>query len=248
MNSRPPLIRSQHHPENTAQSDSDGADRTADTALVQRFVGGDESAFTEIFNRHRERVFGLAMRLLRNVADAEEITQDTFVRAYRALPRFRGDSSLATWLHHIAQNLARNRYWYFLRRKRPQWVSLEQPLGPESSATFADLIASPERDPAGEHITGEFVEAVQECLRLLPAQQREILTLRHARELPYEEIARLLAINVGTVKSRIARARESLRASLAESFPELKSDAVQADLLGVNSLRCLPQPLAVRCA
>ena len=95
--------------------DTMNAESILDVDLVQRFNGGDESAFEEIMNRHKTRIFAAAMALLRNHADAEEITQDTFVRAHRGLAAFRGDSSLATWLHRIAVNLARNRYWYFFQ-------------------------------------------------------------------------------------------------------------------------------------
>src|SRR5471032_3103715 len=91
---------------------------TLDSQLVSRFNAGEESAFVEIMNRHKARIFAAAMALLRNHADAEEITQDTFVRAHRGFSKFRGDSSVATWLHRIAVNLARNRYWYFFRRRR----------------------------------------------------------------------------------------------------------------------------------
>ena len=87
-----------------------------DAALVRRFRGGDESAFVEIVARYREKMFSVAFSLLQNRADAEEIAQDTFIRAYRGLARFRGDSALATWLHRIALNLSRNRYWYNFRR------------------------------------------------------------------------------------------------------------------------------------
>jgi RNA polymerase sigma-70 factor (ECF subfamily) len=82
----------------------------ADRLLVRRFNDGDQSAFTEIVQRHRDRIQNLAIRFLRDPGDAEEVAQDTFVRAFRGLAKFRGESSLATWLHHIATNLARNRY------------------------------------------------------------------------------------------------------------------------------------------
>src|SRR5438105_3726280 len=96
-----------------------------DAELVRRFNAGDEDAFVEIMTRYREKIFSVALALLRNRADAEEIAQDTFIRAHRGLARFRGDSSLATWLHRIAVNLARNRYWYFFRRRRHATLSLD---------------------------------------------------------------------------------------------------------------------------
>src|ERR1035438_6049498 len=118
-----------------------------DADLVRQFNGGDESAFGEIMTRHKTRIFAAAMSLLRNYADAEEITQDTFVRAHRGLSKFRGDSSVATWLHRIAVNLARNRYWYFFRRRRHATLSLDAALGDQGDSTFSDLLSTPDPDP-----------------------------------------------------------------------------------------------------
>jgi RNA polymerase sigma-70 factor, ECF subfamily len=200
-----------------------------DANLVRRFVAGDESAFNEIVARYRGKINGLVVNLLHNVADAEEITQDTFIRAYRGLCRFRGDSSLSTWLYRIALNLARNRYWYFFRRRRQNWVSLEQPLGSDSEATFADLVATQEHDPAQESVAGEFTALVAACIDRLDSRHREILVMRNVLDLSYEEIAHSLGINVGTVKSRIARARQNLRTLIVESHPEFKPALSVAD-------------------
>lgn len=199
------------------------AEALYDAGLVKRFNNGDESAFTEIMNRYYGKILGLALNLLRNRADAEEIAQDTFLRVHRGLANFRGDSSLATWLYRIALNLARNRYWYFFRRRRQDSISIDRPLGDETGATLGDFIAADRSDPAQETVTSEFAELISSCMEKLDARHREILTMRNSLHLPYEEIARALSINVGTVKSRIARARESLRKLLAEVAPEFGS-------------------------
>lgn len=200
-----------------------------DARLVQRFNAGDEAAFVEIMNRYRDRIFSIALALLRNRADAEEIAQDTFVRAHRGLARFRGDSSLATWLHRIAVNLARNRYWYFFRRRRHATLSLDSELEPGENTTFADLIATDAPEPSRAAVTDEFTALVADCMERLDARQREILTLRNLLNRSYQEIAAVLGINVGTVKSRIARARASLRALIAATCPEFADDAEPAD-------------------
>ena len=191
-----------------------------DAALVQRFVGGEEAAFTEIMERYRAKIFTVAFSLLHSHGDAEEVTQDTFVRAYRGLAKFRGDSSLATWLYRIAVNLARNRYWFFFRRFRHATVSLDRPIGEDHDATLADLIAADVADPAQESARTEFVSVVSKCLDQLDQRHREILTMRNTLHLPYDEIATALGINIGTVKSRIARARENLRTLLTAQCPE----------------------------
>ena len=201
-------------------SDESAKEAEYDSALVRRFRSGDESAFTEIMNRYNARIFTLANNLLRNKADAEEITQDTFIRAHRGLAEFRGDSSLATWLHRIALNLSRNRYWYFFRRHRQDSVSLELELNDETGGMFSDLIAATAHTPVQEAVTNEFVEITSRCMELLDPRHREILTMRNLLNLPYDEIAKALDINVGTVKSRIARARENLRHLLAQSAPD----------------------------
>jgi RNA polymerase sigma-70 factor (ECF subfamily) len=195
------------------------SESACDALLVQRFNSGDESAFEEIVTRYRDRVFSIAISLLRNRADAEEITQDALMRAYRGLARFRGDSSLATWMHRITVNLARNRYWYFFRRRRQDSLPLEHVFG-EEGGTLADVIAGEEPDPAQLAIRDEFTGHVARAMERLETQQREILTLRNLRCLSYEEIAAELGLNLGTVKSRIARARENLRRVLAETYPD----------------------------
>ncbi len=200
-----------------------------DRALVQRFNAGDESAFVEIVGRYRERILALAGQFLRNHADAEEITQDTFIRAHRGLAQFRGDSSLATWLHRVAVNLARNRYWYFFRRRRHLSISLDMPLSEASSGTFSDLIATPEADPARQASVDEFVVVVAVCMKKLDPGHREILTLRNLQHRSYDEIAEALGINAGTVKSRIARARGKLRGLIAETCPEFPADTLVSD-------------------
>lgn len=221
-----------------AESKTDGKFKTNSTSvteaaydagLVQRFNNGDETAFVEIMERYHSKIFAVAHSLLRNRADAEEIAQDTFIRAHRGLARFRGDSSLATWLHRIAVNLARNRYWYFFRRRRHSTLSLDYAIGDENNATFAELISSDAANPAQESAFEEFSTLVAACMEKLDARHREILTLRNILNRSYEEIAAVLSLNVGTVKSRIARARQNLRALLAEACPEFSTDSSPSD-------------------
>jgi len=217
-------------PRNTrVPSEAAQAGAIVDAELVQRFLKGEEAAFIQIMTRYQAKIFAVANSLLHNHADAEEITQDTFIRAHRNLPRFRGDSSLATWLHRIAVNLARNRYWYFFRRRRHSTLSLDCPIGEDGDAKLADLFSSNSPDPAHESSREEFSELITASMEKLDPHHREILTLRNLQNLSYEEIAQQLGINPGTVKSRIARARERLRARLAEACPEFAPDAAPAE-------------------
>jgi RNA polymerase sigma-70 factor (ECF subfamily) len=189
-----------------------------DRTLVERFKQGDQSAFNEIVGRYWDRIYALAHQLLRNREDAEEVTQDAFIRAHRGLCNFRGDAAFSTWLYQIATNLARNRYWYWWRRKRDFSISIEQPIGHDNEGTLKDLLPADAQDPEAEAVSQEFVDRIAECMGMLNAKHREILVLRNVKNLSYEEIAEILGVSVGTVKSRIARARESLREKMGTEF------------------------------
>ena len=189
-----------------------------DQVLVDRFKSGDQAAFDEMVGRYWDRIYAMVNQLLRNSQDAEEVTQDAFIRAHRGLVNFRGDSAFSTWLYQIATNLARNRYWYWWRRKRDKSVSFDAPVSSENSTTLADLIPAEVETPDDITVTQEFIARIAKGMERLSAKHREILTLRNIKNMSYEEIAAILNISVGTVKSRIARARESLRSKLGEDF------------------------------
>jgi RNA polymerase sigma-70 factor (ECF subfamily) len=132
-------------------------------------------------------------------------------------------------LHRITVNLARNRYWYFFRRRRHRTLSLDCPLGAENDGTFAELIAADTPSPAQENVRAEFSDLVASCMERLDASHREILMLRNVLNCSYREIAVALNLNVGTVKSRIARARHHLRAQLIAACPEFSAESESSD-------------------
>jgi RNA polymerase sigma-70 factor (ECF subfamily) len=215
----------------SSNSVDDAADRAAratlrnqealrDETLVRRFNNGDEEAFAEIVAFHRGRVFAVAFPLLRNHADADEIVQDTFVRAYRGLARFRGDAALGTWLHRIALNLSHNRYRYLFRRCHHTTQSIDSAFSDDNRETLASIIPSGAPSPVQEAEISEFSRLVAGCMERLTPGRREALMRRNSLNGSYGEIARALGINIGTVKSRIARARESLRSELSRECPE----------------------------
>jgi RNA polymerase sigma-70 factor (ECF subfamily) len=228
--------------ERAARAATSRQEATYDAELVRRFRDGDESAFVEIMSRYRRKILSIALALIRNRADAEEIAQDTFVRAHRGLAGFRGDSSLATWLFRIAVNLSRNRYRYFCRRRST--ISLESTLNDQSGRTLGDLVTAGTSNPANEAITDEFTNLVASCMEKLEPHQREILLLRNILSRSYDEIAQSLGLNVGTVKSRIARARSSLRDLLIQACPEFSHDAEPSDWF--ESARS-PEPITFAC-
>ena len=189
-----------------------------DQLLVTRFKNGDGSAFDEMVERYWNRIYSMVNQLLRNPQDAEEVTQDAFIRAHRGLANFRGDSAFSTWLYQIATNLARNRYWYWWRRKRDKSLSFDAPIGEGSDLTLADVIPAEVETPGDITVTQEFVANIGRGMEKLGRKHREILVLRNVKNLSYEEIAAILGISIGTVKSRIARARESLRGKLGDDL------------------------------
>lgn len=191
-------------------------DVSADKLLLERFRGGDERAFTDIVQRYRDPIFRRVFGMLKNHEDAEEVTQDTFLRARRGLENFRGDAAFSTWLYQIATNLAHNRYWFWWRRGRHAAVSLDAATSAESDLTLAEILPDEEPDPGKKAVTQELVERVETAMERLSPAHREILTLRNVRDLSYEEIAAMLDLSLGTVKSRIARAREALKQVLGE--------------------------------
>ncbi|MEE2988308.1 MAG: sigma-70 family RNA polymerase sigma factor [Verrucomicrobiota bacterium] len=190
----------------------------ADELLIERIKAGDMAAYNVMVIRHYDRIFSRVSQLLNNKQDAEEVTQDAFIRAHRGLQNFRGDASFSTWLYQIATNLAHNRYWYWFRRKRDQSISLDQPQCEDGSLTLENVMPCADENPAEAVVTQEFVDRVSACMQYLNDKHKEVLILRNVKNLTYDEIAQQLEISVGTVKSRIARARESLRGLLGEDF------------------------------
>jgi RNA polymerase sigma-70 factor (ECF subfamily) len=206
------------HQSSVERMSTKAQDVALDRVLVDRFKGGDQAAFDEMVTRYWDRIYAMVHQLLRNQQDAEEVTQDAFIRAHRGLVNFRGDSAFSTWLYQIATNLARNRYWYWWRRKRDKTVSFDQPVSEGSDMPLSEVFAAEIESPDEITVTQEFVERIAKGMERLGAKHREILILRNVKNLSYEEIAAILKISVGTVKSRIARARESLRAKMGDDF------------------------------
>lgn len=190
------------------------AAEVSDRELVARCQAGDESAFDALVLRHRERAFHIAYPLLLNHEDATEVAQDAFVKVYRTIAEFRGDCEFTTWLYQIVVNLARNKSRWWRRRGKSSTISLDCPAeAPEGQMTAH--VASAADPPDTEAARAEFLGILEEKMGGLSTPYREVLLLRNVHQMSYEEIARMLHCNVGTVKSRIARAREALRQAMA---------------------------------
>lgn len=185
----------------------------SDQELVDRFRGGDRRAFDEIVHRYRDRVYTLCLRWLDDPEGAEEIAQDVWIALFRSLPSFRGEAQLSTWIFKVTVNHCKNRRSY---RRRRGWGRTEA-LGP--SRDEEDV---PERQIADEGAqtdlrvhSKEAERLVGEALAALDEDHRQVLLLRDVEDLAYEDIAEILDIPRGTVKSRIHRARAELASVLA---------------------------------
>jgi RNA polymerase sigma-70 factor (ECF subfamily) len=192
------------------------AEKTAsDHVLLERCRAGDEEAFDDLVRRHQQRAFNVAFQVLRDREDAAEVAQDAFVRIYRSVENFRGDCEFTTWLHQIVVNLARNKHRWWKRRGRQSSVSLDRPVEIADGEVPMQVPASGDA-PDVETVKAEFVELLSRRMEELPRKLREVLVLRNVEDLSYEQIAVVLDCSIGTVKSRIARAREALRERMRE--------------------------------
>ena len=170
-----------------------------DDELIRRFLTGDTDAFTLLVERHRQRVYNLCLRLLGDADDAADAAQDAFVSVLTKLDRFRGEAAFTTWLHRIAVNAC-----YDLTRRRRRQPMLR--LAGDGDATDEDT-GPPVADPADELAGTRDVVA---ALRVIPEEFRTAVVLADLQDLPYEEIAKVLDVPIGTVKSRVHRGRIAL--------------------------------------
>ena len=183
-----------------------------EATLVQRCASGDESACTELVAEHQRMVVQLAVNLLGDRDEALDLSQDVFLRVFRTIHRFRGQSSLRTWIYRIAVNQARNRHRFWRRRHRADQVSLDAHV-----AAHGDLVSTLQPTPDRVLAQKELAEMLQHALDRLPFDQRTAIVLREIDGLSYEEIAFSLGVAIGTVKSRLTRARQALRQDLREA-------------------------------
>jgi RNA polymerase sigma-70 factor (ECF subfamily) len=186
----------------------------SDLSLVQRVQRGDRGAFDVLVLKYQHKVVKLVMRYVRNPAEAEDIAQDAFIKAYRALPQFRGDSAFYTWLYRIAINTAKNAV--VARDRNPVDFDLDMTNNDESYEMQGRLKDS--ETPEALVLTDEIRTTVNAAIANLPDDLRTAIVLRELEGLSYEEIAATMDCPVGTVRSRIFRAREAIDGRLREVF------------------------------
>ncbi|NYT38327.1 RNA polymerase sigma factor RpoE [Allopusillimonas soli] len=186
------------------------SERDVDAELVARVQRGDKRAFDLLVLKYQRKIMRLLSRLIRDPAEIEDVAQDAFIKAYRALPQFRGDSAFYTWLYRIAINTARN--WQAARARRPATLNT---MENEDGETFSQIDNLTDNStPESMVASREIVETVNAAMNALPDELRTAIVLREIEGMSYEDIAQSMGCPIGTVRSRIFRAREAIAAQL----------------------------------
>ena len=182
----------------------------SDHELVDRAKKGDHRAFDLLVLKYQRRVFRLISRLIKNNSEVEDVAQECFIKAFRAIQQFRGDSAFYTWLYRIAVNTAKNHL--FSKGKRP--IALSELVKNEDSEAFDMIDAVSHESPEGNLAGLQIAEAVNKAVSKLPEELSAAVVLREMDGLSYEEIAEVMNCPIGTVRSRIFRAREAIAQEL----------------------------------
>ncbi|HEX8068964.1 MAG TPA: sigma-70 family RNA polymerase sigma factor [Pyrinomonadaceae bacterium] len=186
-----------------------------ETQFLDRLRAGDAAAFDFLVRERTPDIYALLYRLTEDAEEARDLTQETFLQAFRAIQHFRGEADLRTWLYRIAVNQARNRWRWWRRRRRSATVSLDATDEDHERPLAARLPDERSVNPEEAALTRERERMLMQALRALSRVYREVVVLRDVEGLSYEEVAATLELSVGTVKSRLSRGRAELRRRLA---------------------------------
>ena len=190
----------------------------AEDQFLERLRRGETAAFEQFVAERSGDIYALLFRLTSDPEEARDLTQETFLRAFQGIQRFRGDADLKTWIYRIAINQARNRWRWWRRRRRDATVSLDATIGDREQTIGATLRDVDAIDPEQEALAREREGQLRDALQNLRSSYREAVVLRDVEGFSYEEIAATLQINIGTVKSRLSRGRLELRRKLEGSL------------------------------
>jgi len=183
-----------------------------DAELVRSFQAGNKAAFDKLVLNHKDRIFNLCFRFLGDYQEADDSAQEVFVKAYRSLKRFRFESAFGTWLYRIAVNTCKNKVKSLDYRYAKKMVYLDNPGAVQDAHGLE--ISDETQSPLAELEKRERMELIQRAIESLPPEQKMVVILRHIQGLPYDDIANITGYGIGTVKSRLSRARLELRRKL----------------------------------
>lgn len=193
-----------------------------EAALVAALQAGSDEAFRQLIAQYSGPLYSFISRSLPNPADAADVTQDVFIKVFRSVNSFHGDSSLRTWMYRIAMHEASNSRRWWTRHKKPE-ITIDDHSASDDEETHFPLretLADPGATPFENLRRGELRARVEDALRELPVAFRTVVLLREIEGMAYDEIAEILNIHIGTVKSRLMRGRAALRTSLGARLPE----------------------------
>lgn len=185
-------------------------ERDADLLLVERVRNGDKHAFELLMEKYRRKIGRLLSRMVRDPEEVEDIAQETFIKAYRALPQFRADAAFYTWLYRIAVNTAKN----YLAARNRNMLTVSDVMGEDEEGGEERYAAPDINTPDAQLLSKQVAYAVNEAVEALPEELRTAITLREIEGMSYEDIAAFMGCPIGTVRSRIFRAREAIAAKL----------------------------------
>ncbi|MBT9152621.1 MAG: ECF RNA polymerase sigma factor SigE [Firmicutes bacterium] len=181
--------------------------------LVRKSLGGDAEAFAAIVEKYQQRVYNVAFRMTGDREDSLDLTQESFVRVFRALKSFKGDSSLGTWIHRIVNNVVIDELRK--RQRRPKVaLNTDALLTTDEGEHALEISGKREDTPEEQLLRMERIAEIEQALAMITSEHRLVLIMRDIEGLSYEEMAQILALNIGTVKSRLSRARIALREKL----------------------------------
>jgi len=186
------------------------SEQDTDRMLVERAREGDKRAFELLVEKYHRRLLRLLSRMIRNPEEVEDVAQETFIKAYRALPQFRGDAAFYTWLYRIGVNTAKN----FLVQRNKSFPTLSERMGHDDDDNGERFEVEDINTPESELLSKQVAYAVNEAVEALPEELRVAITLREMEGMSYEEIAEAMNCPIGTVRSRIFRAREAVATKL----------------------------------
>jgi RNA polymerase sigma-70 factor (ECF subfamily) len=186
------------------------SDREIDQQLVERAQRGDKHAFELLVTKYQRKLIRLLSRFIRDTSEVEDVAQEAFIKAYRALPNFRGDSAFYTWLYRIGINTAKN-YLVAMGRRAPTSTGMD---AEEAEDLGESELLQDVNTPENQMMSRQVAETVNQTLEKLPEELRTAITLREMEGLSYEEIATIMSCPIGTVRSRIFRAREAIATQL----------------------------------
>ncbi len=196
-------------------TDSSSAGSSAQSEFIENLKAGDAAAFDLLVTRYSGDIYALLFRMTEDAEESADLTQETFLSALKAIRKFRGEADLKTWLFRIAINESRNRFRWWKRRRREKTVSLDAPIG-MSETPLSETFSTDLKNPEENLLRREREHFLRGALKELPEIFREAVILCDIEGLSYDEISSILNINLGTVKSRIARGREELRKKLRD--------------------------------